>query len=273
MTWYVTRAASRTVRLLSVLAVAGLSGEASAQSDKPWDGIYAGVNLGGSSGNICQHWTPSGESIGQSMVGAFSNRNCSNGGRFTGGFQLGDNVQYQHLLLGLGVDVDGEAAGSQKMVLKIADTALPSGTYSFSGKLAPGGFAAVGPKIGYASRQALAYLTAGVTLPVGPNKSQFSFTPAGTSKPIATIDGGRNFAAAGWMAGGGAEWGMNGPWSISAEYLHMSLGRGGGSVAACTGSASACAVFSGLSFESSHTNFNANVFRIGVSYWFGYWAL
>ncbi|MGO8855878.1 MAG: outer membrane beta-barrel protein [Steroidobacteraceae bacterium] len=273
MTWNVTWAASPTVRLLSALALAGLSGVATAQSDKPWDGIYAGLNAGGSSSSICQNWTPSGAGVGPAMVGAFSNRDCSNGGTFAGGFQIGDNVQYQHLLLGLGADFDVATAASQKEALKYSGTVLPAGTYAFSGKLSPDGFATFGPRMGYAGRQALAYVTAGVTLPVGPNKSQFSFTPVGTAKSIASFDGGRNFAAAGWVAGGGAEWGLNGPWSISAEYLHTSLGRGGDVVAPCTGSASACAVFSGLSFESSHTNFNANVFRIGVNYWFGYWAL
>jgi len=273
MTWYVAWDASRTVRWVSALAFAGLSGVATAQSDKPWDGIYAGVNVGGTSNTICQNWTPSGAGVGPATVGAFSNRNCSNGGRFTGGFQVGDNVQYQHLLLGLGAEFDVGTAVSQKEALKYSGTALPAGTYAFSGKLSPDGFVTLAPRIGYAGRQALAYMTAGATLAVGPNKSQFSFTPAGTGKSSALFDGGRNFAAAGWVAGGGAEWGLNGPWSISAEYLHVSLGKGGDSTAPCTGSASVCAVFSGLSFESSHTNFNANIVRIGVNYWFGYWAL
>lgn len=273
MTSYVTWAASRTVSLLCALALAGFSEVATAQSDTPWDGIYAGVNAGGISNSICQSWTPSGAGVGPATAGAISNRNCSNGGTFAGGFQIGDNVQYRHLLVGLGADFEVGTVGSQKETLKYSGGVLPAGTYAFSGKLSPDGFVTLGPRIGYAGRQALAYVTAGATLAVGPNKSRFSFTPAGTSKSIASFEGGRNFAAAGWVAGGGAEWGLNGPWSISAEYLHMRLGRGGDSVASCTGSPSACAVFSGLSFESSHTGFNANVFRIGVNYWFSYWTL
>lgn len=273
MTWYVTSAASRTVRLLSAIALAGLSGVATAQSDKPWDGIYAGVNAGGTSSSICQNWTPSGASVGPATVGAFGNRNCSNGRTFAGGFQIGDNVQYQHLLLGLGAEFDVGTAGSQKETLKSTGGALPAGAYALSERLSPDGFVTLGPRIGYAGRQALAYLTAGAALAVGPNKSQFSFTPAGTGKSSALFDGGRNFAAAGWVAGGGAEWGLNGPWSISAEYFHLSFGRGGNAVAPCTGTASACAVLSNLSFESSHTGFSANAFRIGVNYWFGYWTL
>jgi len=273
MTMYLTSAASRTVRLLFALALGGLSGVAAAQSDNPWDGLYAGLNAGSSSSSICQNWTPRGADAGPVMAGTFGNRNCSNGGTFVGGIQIGDDVQYQHLLLGLGADFDVGTAGSQKETLKYTSGALPAGTYTFSERLSPDGFVTLGPRIGYAGFQALAYVTAGAARAVGPNKSQFSFTPAGTGKSSGSFDGGRNFAAAGWVAGGGGEWGLNGPWSISAEYFHLSLGRGGNEVAPCTGSASACAVFSGLSFESSHTNFSANEFRIGVKYWFGYWAL
>lgn len=268
MTLNVTWVISPAVRWLFALALAGLSGVAGAQNPKPWDGIYVGLDAGGASNRICQGWMPSGVGVG---LGPFGSRNCSNGDTFVGGLQLGDNVQYQHLLLGLGADVDVATAESRKETVKYSGTELAEGNYSFSGKLSPDGFVTAGPRIGYAGRQALAYVTAGVTLPVGPSRSQFIFTPVGTGKSNASFAGGRNFASAGWVAGGGAEWGLNGPWSISVEYLHMSLGRGGDSVASCTGSA--CAVFSGLSFESSHTNFTATVFRFGINYWFDYWAL
>jgi len=242
-----------------------------AQSDKPWDGIYAGLNAGGSSNIICQSWAPSGAGVGPSMVGGFGSRNCPSGEKFAGGFQLGDNIQYQHLLLGLGAEFDVARAGSQKETLKYTGGALPAGTYAFSERLSPDGLVTLGPRIGYAGRQALAYVTAGAAIAAGPDKSQLSFTPAEMGKSIALLDGGRNFTRAGWVAGGGAEWGFNGPWSISAQYLHLSLGRGGNALAPCTGSASACALVSSLSFESSHTGFSANAFRIGVNYWFGYW--
>ncbi len=273
MTDDVSSAASRTVRFLSVLAFAALGGMANAQSDKPWDGIYLGPNVGSWSNNLCQIWTPSGAGVVPSSVGAFVNRTCSNGGTFAGGLQIGDNIQYRHLVLGVEGDFDLVTAGSKSEALKYSGPVLPAGNYAFSGRLSPDGIATFGPRIGFAGRQAMAYVTAGMTLPVGPNKSQFSFTPVGTTKSTASFDGGRNFAAAGWVAGAGADWGMNGPWSISAQYIHMSLGRRGDAVAPCTGSAAVCALFTGLSFESSHTNFNANVFRIGVNYWFDYWAL
>jgi outer membrane immunogenic protein len=254
MTWYAN----------SALVLAWISGVACAQSDKPWDGMYLGLNAGDLSNSLCQSWTPSGAGVG---------RTCSKSGTLAGGLQVGNEVQYQHLILGLGLDFDLVKAGSQKEALKYSGTEVPAGNYAFSSRLSPDGFVTLGPRMGYAGRQALAYVTAGVTVPVGPNDSQFSFTPVGSHKSTASFNGGRNFAAAGSMAGGGAQWGFNGPWSISAEYLHMSLGGSGDSAASCTGSAAACGVFSGLLFESSHTHFNANVFTIGVNYWFDYWSL
>lgn len=273
MTCYVAsaRATSRRVRVLSMIAFAGLSRLATAQSDNPWDGIYAGVNAGGSSSRICQNWTPGGAGVDPATVAAFSGRSCSSG-NFVGGFQIGDNVQHGHLLLGLGAEFDVGTAGSQKQTVKYSGTALPAGTYAFSGRLSPDGFVTFGPRIGYAGRQAMAYVMAGAALAAGPSKSQFSFAPAATGKSITSFDGGRNFGSTGWVAGGGLEWGLNGPWSISAEYFHMSLGGGSYAVASCSGTAAACALFSQLSFQSSHTEFRANEFRVGVNYWFGYWA-
>jgi hypothetical protein len=273
MTSYPTWAAARAFRLLTALVLAGLSEGAAAQSDEPWDGVYAGVDAGGSSSSICQAWIPGGAGVGPATVAALGSRSCSSGGKFAGGFQIGDNVQFQRLFLGVGADLDVGAAGSPHEALKYPGGVLPAGTYSFSGRLAPDGIVTLRPRFGYAGREVLAYVTAGATLAVGPGRSQFSFTPTATGKPIAVFDGGRNFAAAGWVAGGGAEWGLNGPWSISAEFLHVNLGKGGDATAPCAGPAAACAVFSDLSFTSSHTGFHANEFRIGVNYWFYYWSL
>ncbi len=55
--------------------------------------------------------------------------------------------------------------------------------------------------------------------------------------PNASFGEGKNFASTGWAAGGGAEIGLNGAWSITAEYLHVSLGKGSSSTAACAGTA------------------------------------
>jgi outer membrane immunogenic protein len=116
------------------------------------------------------------------------------------------------------------------------------------------------------------YVTGGVIAVLGAKDSTLVYTPAGAAKPTASFDGRQSFSSGGWVAGGGAEWGLNGPWSIKAEYLHVNLGSGSSSAAACSGAPAACAVFSGVSLNSSHDKFSTNMIRIGITYWFSYWA-
>jgi outer membrane immunogenic protein len=147
----------------------------------------------------------------------------------------------------------------------------PPGSYLFSARQSPNDFAVVGPRLGYAGDLWLPYLRGGAIIAGGSRDSVLSFTPAGATKPSVSFLGGRAFSTVGWAAGGGTEIGLNGPWSITLEYLHVNLGRGSETTAVCSGSAAACATFSGISFDSMHDGFTANIYRIGVTYWFGYW--
>jgi opacity protein-like surface antigen len=111
----------------------------------------------------------------------------------------------------------------------------------------------------------------GAIITTGSPYSTLSYTPTGATKPAVSFTGGKNFTTTGWVAGGGAEYGFNGPWSLTVEYLRANLGKGSDFNATCNGSASACAAFSGISFDSIHNSVTANIFRIGINYWFGYW--
>ena len=109
---------------------------------------------------------------------------------------------------------------------------------------------------------------------VPPARSRTPPTPVyrpGAAAPAASFDEGKNFASTGWVAGGGIEIGLNGAWSVTAEYLHMSLGKGASATTTCAGTAAACAPFAGVSLDSTHDGFTANIFRIGINYWFNYW--
>jgi opacity protein-like surface antigen len=257
---------------MAALVLSLAAGAACAQSDTPWDGAYAGLSLGRAGNDTCNSWSPGGASIDSAAIAALSSRNCSNGSEMSGGVQIGENFQYKHLLWGIGADLDIWTGASHSEVVKYAGSAPPPGTYVVSGKLNPSEFAIIGPRIGYASRQWLPYLRVGALVSLGSRSGTLTYIPQGTTKPAAAFDGGANFASIGWAAGGGFEWGLNGPWSISVEYLHMNLGKGSNSATTCTGTASACAAFSGVSFDSTHSGFTANMFRIGFNYWFAYWA-
>jgi outer membrane immunogenic protein len=261
-------------RLPLVLVLASMAGMACAQSDTPWSGGYAGVNLGEASKGTCNGWSTGGTATEPAGGTAFYNTNCA-ASTFVGGVQIGDNFQHKRLVWGFEADLDLWTGGSRSQTLNYAGAAPPAGRYISSGKLNPGDFIMIAPRIGYGGTLWMPYVTAGAIAALGSQDSTLSYTPTGAAKPTAVFAGGKNFASTGWVAGGGAEWGLNGPWSIKAEYLHVNLGRGSNTVAACSGTpaaASGCAAFTGLSFDSSHEAFSANIFRIGITYWFSYWT-
>jgi hypothetical protein len=102
---------------------------------------------------------------------------------------------------------------------------------------------------------------------------------------VAGLKGGENFQYKRLVWGIGADldyWGSKttnqsftyaGAWSISAEYLRANLGKGSDSTAACAGTATVCAGFSGLSLDGTHGGFSSNIVRVGVVYYFGYWDI
>lgn len=262
-----TKLASRSAALLASCSIGGV---AFGQSTNAWDGVYAGVNLGEGSNTTCNSWALSGAPIDPTIAAAFYNRTCPNNDTFVGGVQIGDAFQYKRLVWAFGADFDAWSAKSHNPSLKYTGNVPPPGSYAFSGKLSPNGFGIIGPRIGYAGDHWLPYLRVGTIITGGSHNSTLSYTPTGTTKPTATFSGGKNFSSTGWVAGGGVEFVLTGPWSISADYLHASLGKGSNSTTTCTGSASACAAFAGISLDSIHDSFTANIFRIGISYWFGY---
>jgi outer membrane immunogenic protein len=260
-------------RPATFLALTLIAAAASAESDIPWDGFYAGVNAGEARNNACNSGILTGATIDSAMAPTFYNSSCTNGGSFVGGIQVGENFQHKHLVLGLGADLDTWTGKSQGTTLSYTGTAPPPGTYAFSGKGTPNGFAVIGPRVGYGALQFLSYIKAGAVITDGSHNSTLSYIPTGSKVSTASFSGGKSFSSTGWAAGGGFEYGLNGPWSFSAEYLHIDLGKGSTAASTCSGAGTACAAFTGISFDSTHGNFTANTFRIGVNYWFSYWKL
>jgi len=255
---------------LTLVGMAFIGGAAYAQGEYSWDGLYAGFNAGRASSNTCNDWSLNGAALDPAIAQAFSNRNCPNNSTFVGGVQIGDNFQYKRFVWGFGAEIGSWHAKSHNPSLKYAGSEPPPGTYYYSGKVSPGVFAIVGPRVGYAGDHWMPYVRAGGVITGGSHDSTLSYTPAGATRPTASFNGGKNFTSTGFAAGGGVGLVLSGPWSISAEYLHVSLGSGSNSTTNCTGTASACAAFSGLSLDSVHNSFTANLFRIGVNYWFWY---
>jgi outer membrane immunogenic protein len=243
-----------------------VAGVASAQSTTPWDGFYFGASLGGENSKVCSSSTL----VGMNIDPAASTFTACGSGGLAGGVQFGENIQIKRLVFGVGVDLALSQAKSDNSASQFVGAAPPPGTYSLSGKLSPKDFAISGGRIGYGGNIIFPYIRAGAVV-TGSQSSTLAYAPPGTTTPIASFDGGKNFNSTGWAAGAGAEIGLNGAWSISADYLHMSLGKGSNSTTTCAGTAAACAAFVGVSLDSTHNGFTANVIRIGINYWFNYW--
>jgi outer membrane immunogenic protein len=252
--------------LAAALVLTFGGGIASAQSGYAWDGFYAGLGVGGASTNACSNSTLKGPSIDPTST--FSS--CPSGG-IVGGIQVGENFQTKRLVWGVGVDLDFMSAKDNNPTLTFAGPAPPAGRYGSAGRVSPKDLAIVGARIGYAGDLLMPFLRAGGAFALGSQNSSLNYTPVGAAGPIASFSEGKNFASTGWVAGGGVEIGFNGAWSITAEYLHLSLGKGGNSTTTCAGTAVACTAFAGISLDSTHDAFTSNIFRIGINYWFNYW--
>jgi outer membrane immunogenic protein len=195
--------------------------------------------------------------------------NCSSGG-LVGGLQLGENFQIARLVLGIGADLVFSRAKNSNSTLTLTGAEPPAGIYTLSGKLSPKDFAIIGGRIGYGGNLIFPYIRAGAVV-TSSESSTLAYTPTGTATPTASFGGGKNFNSSGWAAGAGAEIGLNGAWSLSAEYLHMSLGGGSNSTTTCAGATGACSLFASVSLENTHNAFTANIIRVGINYWFNYW--
>ena len=256
--------ATLQARAVALLLLASIAGVANAQSDIPWNRTYVGMNAGEARNNACVSGTLSGAAIPTPLSGQI----CPGGGVVVGGVQIGDNFQYKHLVWGFEAELDLSGAKSRSLSMNSAGAQPTAGTYVLSGKLNPNSFSVISTRIGFASLQWQPYLKVGDIIAGGSHDSTLSYTPVGAVKPIASFNGGRNFSTAGWVAGGGVEYGLNGPWSFSLEYLYSNLGKGSNTTATCSGIAAACAEFSGVTFDASHDSFKAGIVRIGLTYWF-----
>jgi outer membrane immunogenic protein len=263
--------ATLTGRSAALVAMAAVAGAAYAQSDIPWNGAYLGVNAGEASSRTCNRWALNGAMIAPAIASEFSNRDCSNSSTPVGGVRLGENFQYKRLVLGIDADLDFWATKGLNQSLKYSGAVPLPGTYHYSDTPSPRGFAVIGPRIGYAGDTWLPYILVGTIIAAGSHGSTLYYTPTGAKIPTASFSGGRDFSSTGWVAGGGFELGLNGAWSITAEYLHSNFGKGSNSSGTCNGSVAACAAFSGITFDNIHEGFSANIVRVGITYWFGYW--
>jgi len=166
-------------RSTTVAALALIAGAASAATEIPWDGYYAGLNAGEARSDACNSGTLTGTISDPAFATAFYNPSCPNNGSFVGGIQVGENFQHKHLVLGLGAELESWRGKNHGVAVNYTGAAPPPGTYTFSGKSTPNGFAVIGPRVGYGGLQFLAYMTGGAVITDGSHNSTLSYIPTG----------------------------------------------------------------------------------------------
>ena len=72
--------------------------------------------------------------------------------------------------------------------------------------------------------------------------------------------------------GAGIDYGLSGPWSFTAEYNYVNLGKGTNSTFTCSTAHDRSAHlqrYANLSLDNIHNSFTMNMFRVGFHYSFG----
>ena len=194
-----------------------------------WTGLYIGANIGGA-------WSHS--SINDSVTGA--SLGFDNSG-FIGGGQIGFNYQINQFVLGVEWDIDGTSIN----------------------KTGPGVVTAFGTLQGSVNTDWVSTLTGRIGL--GWDRWLFYFKGGGAwvqnSATLTNLTTGASISASntntGWVAGVGAEWAWNGPWSAKIEYDHVELD-----------SFSSAVPF--IAADRFTTSRNIDMVKFGINYRFGW---
>lgn len=218
-----------TAVLSSAALAADLPARAPAVAPAPifvgmnWSGFYVGVNAGyhwSASNNVnavpanaatAAYWGPA-IAAGATPL----NYSPSNDG-FTGGAQIGYNIQTGSFVYGLEADIN-YVDGRGTHIRNTAVAPFVAGVNSASSKVEWLG--TVRARVGIAANRALLYVTGGVAYGSVGNSLTLSF-PATNDFAI----GSKSSVNVGWTAGAGIEYAFTNNWTVRAEYLYYDLGN------------------------------------------------
>ncbi|MBX9741576.1 MAG: outer membrane beta-barrel protein [Beijerinckiaceae bacterium] len=231
-----------------------------------WTGFYAGLNAGGA-------WN---ENRGLSSAGfiapnpvIFGNGNSDDVG-FTGGAQIGYNMQFGSFVAGVEADInylDRNGGGNG------AFPAIAGGAPDFTDFAVGGGnrgnwFGTVRGRLGFAFDRALIYGTGGLAYGARSGSASITQRDYDSVAGIATLTNlpgtGGNGSNVGWALGAGMEYAFTNSMSFKIEYLHVDLGSNSRTFVAGPG-------FGGVAGGETITVRNENKFdvvRAGVNFRF-----
>lgn len=160
-----------------------------------WTNIYVGLNAGAAFGDFSAN----------AKYGPLTLTSPSlSGSGFAGGGQVGAQIQYGHVVLG----IEGDFQGSTEDHSDTFNVGVP---LTISEKMP--WFGTVRGRVGWAFDNVLLYGTGGMAIVDG----KLSGTALGWT--LSTED-----SNIGWTAGGGAEWAFAPHWTAKVEYLYVDSG-------------------------------------------------
>jgi outer membrane immunogenic protein len=268
------------IGLASVIATAliGIGSPALAESSPPaFGGAYIGLNAGATWGSasyatdpgcladpaapaVFCNSAPSASAVNGAAVAASGSGDLSGAG-FTGGIQGGYNWQSGKIVFGGEGDFGAYSFDNSINTTGAFPLVFAGTTYALTERASTNWLITLRGRIGYTvTPYLMLYGTGGLAL------TDFRFASGYSDNAISPglYTGGTGFGArsevkAGWVAGGGGEWLLDGPWSIKAEYLYLDFGSM--SVAVPT---SNTAAFTQTMLVDA--DLSAQVARVGINY-------
>jgi outer membrane immunogenic protein len=229
-----------------------------------WAGFYVGANLGGAWSNSHAYSPLYNTGAGQQYIpsvvtdiNAQANRNLDTS-EFTGGGQIGYNIQRGNFVAGAVVDFDSFALSKSQSTVTNFTGFAPPVTYSDS--ISTSWLLTARAKLGYAADQYLIYVTGGAAFTN--LKYQHGFIEGvfpGTS--LGTENSTVSATQSGWTVGAGIEYALSHNWSLGAEYLYVDFGK-----VAQRGSPVIFPGGPGSSFFDHSADLTANIVRATINY-------
>ena len=267
-------------------------------SEKPWQGVYAGINAGYAANDVNINTSTVGNAAGTlnyttSNGPVFSGGSTSNyfSGPVVGG-QVGYNHEFNnHVILGAESDVDWADVNNNSITntnnwnytIAPSASANVSQITSNNNRIGLDWVGTTRLRLGYSFGKFMPYLTGGVAYGQlssnGAISNLFGFGGTGYSYQYGN-SGGASYSAvkAGWALGTGAEYKVAENISVKAEYLYTQLGGLNGATYStssglytCGGCTPPGATGSGpLLTQSSMSAFGIHQARVGLNYHTGW---
>lgn len=187
-----------------------------------WTGFYMGLNAGAG-------FNQNSGGVSSNITNTIYGGTGGNTSGFTGGGQLGYNMQLGSFVAGLEADINyldrgkGSSGTFPAVVTEVSNT-----DFRVSRGDGNNWFGTLRARYGYVFDRALIYATGGLAYGgkrggVGVDQRDYVGSTGVTT--LTSLSGSGNSNNVGWALGGGLEWALTNTWSVRAEYLHVDLGK------------------------------------------------